>query len=219
MTQRVMLTRPRRHYDAGLSVASTTPQEKQNPTAGTSPLSPSPYGGEGRGGIAAPADNELNNVMAQASALSKEQRAELLAQLSLEVNKQSGHQARDVEMWATAVHEALQEALGGALGSVVGPLAVRRIVGTHKAFEPVAEFMAKSRLSENQVRERLSIYRLLADLLVAHARKAARYHGAPLSLKLVANSTANVAGLFDAAFPGYLAAGLAPVVARRLTQK
>lgn len=120
-------------------------------------------------------------------------------------------------MWATAVHEALQEALGGSLGSTVGPMAVQRIVGTHKAFEPVSEFMAHSRLREVQVVERLALYRLLAELLVAHARKVARHVDAPLSLKLVVNCTNNVAGLFDSAFPGYLGAGLAHIVARRLS--
>ena len=218
-TPRVMLTRPRRNYDGGASVTSSNKKEKS--PGDTTPLPPL-FRGRGEGGCLPQAGGENKNVadlVASASTLSEEQRRELVALLSLDLSSKPTTADRDIEMWATAVHEALQEALGGALGSTVGVLAVKRVVGAHKAFEPVAEFMKRSRLGENQVRERLSVYRLLAELLVAHARKLARYNGAPLSLKLVANCTGSVAGVFDAAFPGYLAAGLAPIVAARLTKK
>ena len=214
---RVVLIRPKRSYGAGLSTTS-----KNKESHGRIPQGETPQ----RGGIS-PGDvpvkeekqnKNFNEAVALASNLSAEQRRDLVAQLSLDLQINGADQSRDIDMWATAIHEALQDALGGSLGSVVGPLAVKRIVGSRSAFEPLAEFMQHSRLGEAQVRERLSLYRLLADLVVAYAKKIAKHTGAPLSLKLVANCSRNVAGLFDSAFPGYLAAGLAHVVARRFSQ-
>ena len=211
--QRVQLVRPPRSYSAA---RPATPPNKE--VAGDPHSPPLPLRGRGEGVSPQAADKNLNEAITLASALSEDQRRELLATLSLELQvKQNSGQARDVQMWATAVHEALQEALGGSLGATVGPLAVQRIVGAHKAFEPVAEFMTRSRLREAQVVERLALYRLLAGLLVTYARKVAQFAGVPLSLKLVANNASHVAGLFDAAFPGYLGAGLAHIVARRLS--
>ncbi|MGL4650229.1 MAG: hypothetical protein ACRC1H_12545 [Caldilineaceae bacterium] len=162
---------------------------------------------------------DLNKALASAQALTEDQRRELIAQLSLDLHSKGTPKDRDIEMWATAVHEALQDALGGALGAQVGVLAVKKVVGAASAWAPVEEFMRRSKLQESQSRERLSLYRLLADLMVNYARKIARHTGAPLSLKLVANCSPHLAGLFDAAFPGYLASGLAHVVAARLTHK
>jgi len=173
----------------------------------------------GGGGSPPQTDDKIENVVELASTLSPEQQKELLARLSLGLALKPTYRDRDVEMWAVAVHEALQDALGGSLGSSLGPLQVKGLVGSHKAFEPVNEFMVRSRLNENQVRERLALYRILADLVVARTRTVCRHTGAPLALKTVVNNIPNIAAIFDAAFPGYLAAGLAPVVARQLCHR
>lgn len=75
--------------------------------------------------------------------------------------------------------------------------------------------MSVAGLSELPVVDRQAVYNMLADLLVQHAKELARYTGAPFSVKFIANLAQNISGVFDAAFPGYLEAGLAHVVARR----
>ena len=94
---------------------------------------------------------------------------------------------------------------------------VKRAVAAPTAWTPVADFMAASRLDTLQVIERQSVYRMLAGLVIERAKQIGSYNGAPLSAKLVATVASNVAAIFEAAFPGYLKAGLALVVARRLT--
>lgn len=76
--------------------------------------------------------------------------------------------------------------------------------------------MRASRLQDLTVPERLLAYRLLAGLLVDYADDLSRRTGAPLSLRLVTSCADKLAGVFDQAFPGYVAAGLAPVVARQM---
>jgi hypothetical protein len=74
--------------------------------------------------------------------------------------------------------------------------------------------MRASKLLDLPVLERQQAYNLVAELLVQYAKVAARRSGAPMSPKLVANCSQNVAGVFDSAFPGYAASGLARMVVR-----
>ena len=78
--------------------------------------------------------------------------------------------------------------------------------------------MADAKLDKLAVPERQSVYNLLADLVVRHAHGISMRSAAPLSPKLVANCSNNVASIFDKAFPGYVRAGLAHIVARQLTR-
>lgn len=78
--------------------------------------------------------------------------------------------------------------------------------------------MVRAKLADLEVRQRQSFYGLLARLLVKHAHSIARHTGAPLSPRLVANCASAVAGIFESSFPGYLKAGLARVVARKMTE-
>lgn len=146
--------------------------------------------------------------------LGVEQRKELLAYLALE-QQATKQPSRDLEMWSVAVVEALDKAIGPSIGALV----IRKQLSASTAWNPVAQFMEASRLQDLTVVERQGIYTLLAKLLVKHAREVAQRSGAPLSGKLVASCAGNLPGVFDGAFPGYLAAGLAPMVARSLSRQ
>jgi hypothetical protein len=148
--------------------------------------------------------------------LSPQQQKQLLDLLALKASTPDAGEARDLEMWSGAIYDALQKALGHAGGAMGGPLAVKRSCGAPSAWAPVRDFLNASGLAKLEVRHRLSTYRVIADLVVAHASRVSKRTGAPLSPRLVCNCMGSVAGIFNAAFPGYLEAGLACVVARQL---
>jgi hypothetical protein len=156
-------------------------------------------------------------MLASASKMSPADRRELLARLSLAESGADG-QERDQDMWAGSVYEALVAHDGGGGRESVGPAVVKRLVTPAGAWRPVADFMAAARLDRLTVAERKSFYSLLARLLVAHAAEVSNRSGAPLTARLVASCAANVRAVFDNSFPGYVAAGIAAVVARRLTR-
>lgn len=217
MTKRVMLTRPT-YRGHGVTRASVDPGEQAGLRKDT-PHPPPPYREGGRGG-ALPAAVEvktLQELLVLANKLPAAEKQQLLDHLALQAQTAPSASERDVDMWSVAIHEALQHALGEAGGALGGPILVKRVVGSPSSWKPVDAFMRASKMADLQVRERQSVYGLLADLLVKHARYVARKSGAPLSPKLVGNCTGSISGVFDAAFPGYLEAGLAPIVARRLT--
>ena len=216
MTKRVMLTRPT-YRGHGVTRSSVDP-EKRKSADGDTPL-PFPFRGGEEGGAhpAVSGEVKLQELLALANKLPATEKQQLLDHLALQAQTTPVGSERDVDMWSVAIHEALQHALGAAGGALGGPILVKRVVGSPSSWKPVDAFMKASKMSDLQVRERQSVYGLLADLLVKHARYVARRSGAPLSPKLVGNCTGSISGVFDAAFPGYLEAGLAPIVARRLT--
>lgn len=206
----VLLTRPA-YAGAGFARA-----DHQNKTGGGDPL-PLPLskrGEEGRG--ADRIENPLDRILEEAKSLSAADRRKLLDHLALVSKEAEDASPRDVEMWVVAVYEELVRVLGVGDGASVGPVIVKRALSPRAAWAPVQGFMANKAFEGLQAIERQSIYRLLATLLVRHARSVSSRSGAPLSPKLVANCTGNVAGLFDQAFPGYLRAGLGRVIVRQL---
>jgi hypothetical protein len=82
----------------------------------------------------------------------------------------------------------------------------------------VEEFMCAARLNVLTVSERNAAYNVLAALLVDHAQNVARYVRVPLTAKFVCNFTREIAAIFDAAFPGYVRAGMAAIVVGRVEQ-
>lgn len=98
-----------------------------------------------------------------------------------------------------------------------GPMLVKRLVGSPSHWKPVALFMSSSGLAELQVRERQLAYHLLADLLVKHVCQVASHVGLPVGLKFLGNNVASITGVFEQAFPGYLAAGLAHVIVKGIS--
>ena len=165
---------------------------------------------------AAGVDHLLEQVMKLTAAEQKQLLDRAAANHLLSID--SKREDRDISMWAAAVYDAFCSAIGGPGAAGVGPQVVRRLLGAAVAWKPVEQFMLAAKLQDLPVVDRQAVYNMLAELLVEQGRSVARYTGAPFSVKLLANMTANVAGLFDDAFPGYLEAGLAHVVARRHRQ-
>jgi 2C-methyl-D-erythritol 2,4-cyclodiphosphate synthase len=158
----------------------------------------------------------VSEILAAADTLTPAQRKDLIARLSLAQNQEKG-ETRDKDMWALAVHEALLAAVGRGDRGGIAPMLVKRAVGVASAWTPVADFLAHSKLDTLKVVERQAVLRLLASLLVKRTKEIAAHVHAPLSPKLAAGQAQHIAALFEDEFPGYLAAGLALVVAKRLT--
>lgn len=152
--------------------------------------------------------------------LSKAEKKKLIDRLLLDQHLSAAPTSadRDLDMWASAVHNALVRVVGGGGAGVAGPTLVRKLVGVGNAWRPVEAFMQSSKLCELPVVERQRSYNMLANLLMNHVRHVARASGAPLSAKLVGACAVNLPGVFEGAFPGYLEAGLAKIVARQQIQ-
>lgn len=156
----------------------------------------------------------LDEVKALAQQLNEVEMGQLLDFLAAQRLQLAA--GRDVEAWAQAVYDALVRTLGhGGLG-LPGPIPLRRLLATHSAWTPVEAWMEAHELDNLKVAERRSVYFLLARLLVERAQEIAQYGDLPLTPKLVANSTRDIAAIFDRAFPGYSSAGLVHIVVRRL---
>lgn len=212
---------------AGASVYVRAPAAADTHTHACAPSPAPPPSTRGVGERAAVRRQGLNNeeetpaskttsLDVLVAALSVADRKELLARLSLDASGIRGEE-RDVDMWAGAVYEALLAFEGQGAGAGQGPMVVKRLVGASNAWAPVSAFMKASKLDNLPVTQRQSVYVLLARLLVQHAAGIADYTGAPFTVKLVSNCTNAIRGVFDHAFPGYVSAGLAHIVARRLT--
>jgi hypothetical protein len=128
-------------------------------------------------------------------------------------------QDRDLDMWAAAVYDALTATDRAQAEEGYGQLVVKRLLSPTSIWRPVQEFMRQAKLNELTVVERGSVYRMLAALLVDHARSISDFTGAPLGPKLVGSCTGNIAGVFEKAFPGYVRAGLAKIAARQLVTR
>ena len=109
----------------------------------------------------------------------------------------------------------VKEANGGGVRGMPAPQYLKRNLVGGASWEAVDLFMSSSKLNGLSVPQRLNVYRMLASLLVKHARKLARHVDAPMSAKFVANCAVNIAAIFDQSFPGYVASGLAHIVASR----
>ena len=215
MKRRVILTRPERKVNAFV-------KKEKNNSLGLNPTPPtlSPLGGGGVGGLPNREVVEkitVSDLVTQAESLSLADQKELLARISLLTQTLPASEARDSDMWATAVYQALTAVVGGGGEGMAGPLAIKRVVTVPGAWGPVRSFMAASKMNSLTVSNRQSVYMMLAKLVVENARTVSRKAGIPLSAKLVANCSSNITGIFDQSFPGYLSSGLALMVARRLT--
>jgi hypothetical protein len=191
---------------------------KEN-TPGQDSHQPPPKGGWVVGGRAQSKSQEKTDVadiMRLTANLDPKSRQQLLDHLALQAQTPGSANNRDLDMWSSAVYDALQQFLGASAGAMGGPMVVRRVLTVSTAWKPVESFMQSSKLVEIKVVERQSVYSMLARLLVGHAAFVAKKSGAPLSAKLIANCCGSITGVFESAFPGYLHAGLAPMVARRL---
>ena len=160
----------------------------------------------------------FSEILENARKLSDSERKELAEALLLDLHVASKAVKdcdRDIQMWSTAVYEGLTRVVGGGGAGLMGPTLARKHLAVVSAWKPVEEFMQMSGLADLTVIERQQCYNLLAMMTVSHAKAVARKSGAPLCVKLVSKCTGSLSGLFDNAFPGYLAAGLAKAIIRR----
>lgn len=230
--KRVMLTRPVRNSSstsytrASRDKAATLQSLPQNPRGKPGPLSILSIDrdrGSPPGALHPVTGNEiqhkdLEELVKLTEALTPTERKQLLARLSLAAQDQNTRQLRDLDMWATAVWEGLLAANGMGEGAGQGPLLVKRALAG-SAWGPVEGFMEDSGFMDLKVVERQSLYRMLAKLVIEKAQYISRKSGAPLSAKLVANTSSNIASIFDQHFPGYLASGLGRFVAKALLRQ
>lgn len=66
-----------------------------------------------------------------------------------------------------------------------------------------------ARLTKASPAEKLSALQLLADMLVSHVQQLSHATGVAVSSKMLANCAQQLPSVFDVAFPGYAASGLA----------
>lgn len=192
---------------------------KNSSPAETDP--PPPLKGEGVGGhgeAAAEAGAAIENLVAAFRLLAPRDQKRALALMSLEAQRRPAGDDRDLDLWSSAVHEALVRTLGPSDGAAYGPQVVRRLLAFPVVWGPVEEFLALLKVADMAPAERMAVFRLLASLLVRRARQVAAHADIPMSAKLVSQNAQHLPAIFDAAFPGYIAAGLAGVVARRATR-
>lgn len=153
-----------------------------------------------------------------AMSLGTKERKQLLAKLSLADADNDVGEKRDLDMWTEAVYAALLDANGGVGAGLPGPAVVKRALASSGAWSIVRGFMADAKLDVLSVTERQGVYNMLAELTVKHAHNVSMRSAAPLGPKLVANCSTNISSIFDKAFPGYVKAGLAPVIARQMAR-
>jgi len=158
----------------------------------------------------------VDDLLAAADLLEPAERKQLLDRLSLARSAAPDAALRDVEMWSVAVYEALGAANGSGSGAAQGPMIIKRSVAAPGAWAPVAEFMDTSGFKDLKVAERQAAYRFLAQLLVDHVVSIARAKGLPVGAKLVSSCAGQISEVFERAFPGYIASGLAKVVVRQM---
>lgn len=121
---------------------------------------------------------------------------------------------RDEEMWADSLEQLLGEALG------TPPSARHRsaaILGSLRdSFAVVQAFVQAAGLMQQVSYNRKVIYNLLAGFVVEYSKQLAAKIGAPLSFKFVLQNVERLPALFDRAYPGYVQAGLACIVADQI---
>lgn len=159
--------------------------------------------------------SEATDLFTAATSLSVEERQRLLDHLALSLQENLSPQHRELAAWSEAVRESVEAAVQINLP----PALIRRAYAARSAWKPVEGIFAAARLEKVEVAVRSLVYRLFADILVEHAVYAAKKAEVPLSVKFLVNCSVNLPGLVENAFPGYLAAGLLPVVAKRLARR
>lgn len=117
-------------------------------------------------------------------------------------------------MWA----DSLEQLLGQALGSPPAPrMRPPTILGSLRdSYKAVELFVQAAGLFRTASYDRKATYNLLAGLVVEYAKQLAAKIGAPLSFKFVLQNVEKLPALFDRAYPGYVASGLASIVINQL---
>lgn len=109
-------------------------------------------------------------------------------------------------MWQDSVAFALRSVLQGSSVTFPPKLLQKE---SKESLASVDEFIASAVPGTISTGERKAIYDLLARLAAERASTISHKAAIPLSLKLILSTTKEIRGIFDLAFPGYLASGLA----------
>lgn len=153
-------------------------------------------------------------VLDQVAKLTRKQSQELLDQLALRMRLTDEKRFNpDLESWSASVHAELNSRLSSE--QAYGLMMVRATLGERENWQPIERLMQSSNLSKRTPAQRKSFYMLLAELLVDHAKHEGRKHAHGLTLRNVARCCVDIASIFDWSFPGYLASGLAYIVAEQ----
>ncbi len=139
--------------------------------------------------------------------LPRKTQQQLLDYLLLLTHEEANDTDRDLEMWKASCASKLEHHLPGTSTHV--PKGTRLHTMLKESYTILTSFMAGANFGTMTVIQRKAIYEMLATLLVARAKHLASKTTAPLSLRLTFQCAADLPGLFDAAFPGYLESGLA----------
>lgn len=196
---------------------NTAKKAEEKPT----PFIPPLWGGKikGRCLLSDETDSKkLQEAKALVLELSPADKKQLLDFTALQLlGEHESGQTRDLDQWALAVYEAIVATIGTQGGGMAGPLPIKRLLAARASWAPVESFARVAGFNKMKVPERLAAYRLLAQLLVQRSQEVARAVRAPLTAKMVANNTGDLAAIFDAHFPGYMRSGLAAMLFRRAT--
>lgn len=157
----------------------------------------------------------LDDLLDQVQHLSLVDRKTLLAKLALSDGLSKTGEGRDLDMWSLALYEALGDVAGKQGISVPGQALIKRLGGVPSAWAPVQTFLRQGKLLDLSVGERQSVYYMLARLLTEHSARLSHHLGIPLSAKFVVGQAQHLASIFEQSFPGYMASGLVPLVARQ----
>lgn len=197
-----------------VSVTPASKTSKTSSTAATLHTTPSKEGSLYVGGACSVEAPTVESLLEGVKVLSSADRKQLLDALALMVLNESKKvkESRDFSLWVEAVFVWLKRAL--PLG--VPPLILRQQLLQKAAWEPVEVFMRDSGFASMPVADRVTIYHTMAEILVAATRARAASRGFVLSPKAVADNCRNIAGLFEEAFPGYIAAGLVHIIIKRV---
>ncbi|TXH41856.1 MAG: hypothetical protein E6Q97_36835 [Desulfurellales bacterium] len=139
--------------------------------------------------------------------LPRKTQTQLLDYLLLLTHEDAKDNDRDLEMWKASCATNLERVLPGTTTHV--PKGTRLHTLLKESYAILSSFMARANFGDLTAMQRKAVYEMLATLLVARAKHLASKTTAPLSLRLTFQCSADLPGLFDAAFPGYLEAGLA----------
>lgn len=163
--------------------------------------------------MTAAAQRTADELMAALGPISTKEAKLLLAKLALQHRKTNTNQGeRDAETWASCVADAMRE----AVGSTAGAQLIRKEMLATAAWEPVERFLTDARFTDLSVPEKQATYQMLARLLVQYADRIANRRDVTLSPHFVASCAGHIGVVFESAFPGYLASGLAHIVVKRL---
>lgn len=146
--------------------------------------------------------------------LPRKTQKQLLDYLLLLTQEDAKDHDRDLEMWKSSCATKLERLLPGTSDHVAKGTRLHALLKESYGF--LSAFMDRASFGPLTVLERKVVYEMLATLLVARAKHLSSKTTAPLSLRLTFQCSADLPGLFDAAFPGYLEAGLARRVLDRV---